>query len=85
MYANTEILKRHSTKLGMMGTMGNKGAIITTLKIYDSIFKFCACHLCSGQGAKDLGVRIDHLNTIIDENFREDIEKRQNKDTNKPN
>lgn len=49
--------------------MGNKGAVITSLRMFDSIFKFCGCHLAAGSGPKDLDLRIDNLNTIIMENF----------------
>lgn len=64
-----KVTRKNITKLGTMGILGNKGAVTTTLRVYDSVFKFCACHCAAGSSEKDLESRIENMNLIINEDF----------------
>ena len=64
----TIVNNKNYTKLGHLGA-GNKGAIQVSLKIYDSCFDFCGCHLTAGSDPKHLETRIGNQNQIIHENF----------------
>lgn len=72
-----KVTNKVDTKLGMLGTLGNKGGVVTTIKIYDSIFKFCSCHLAAGSKQKDMESRIQHLNQILEESFSNSDQKKE--------
>lgn len=65
-------------KFGFMNAMPNKGSILVSVKVYDSVFVFANTHLPSGQSNKKIKERSDKVKEILNctqknEKFEYDI------------